>query len=62
MTGGTYYTAKSSDELFSVFRNLPTYLITKHEITEISVIFAGAGALLAAAAMVLSLIWRPLTG
>jgi flagellar biogenesis protein FliO len=35
-------------------------LITKHEITEISVAFAALGALLAAIAIVLSLIWHPL--
>ncbi len=60
MTGGTYYSATSAGELQNVFRNLPTYLITKHEITEISVAFAALGALLAAIAVVLSLIWHPL--
>jgi Ca-activated chloride channel family protein len=60
MTGGTYYSATSAGELESVFQNLPTYLITKHEITEISVAFAAIGALLAAIAIVLSLIWHPL--
>jgi Ca-activated chloride channel homolog len=60
MTGGTYYAATSAGELENVFRNLPTYLITKHEITEISVVFAAIGALLAAIAVVLSLIWHPL--
>jgi Ca-activated chloride channel family protein len=59
-TGGTYYSATSAGELQNVFRNLPTYLITKHEITEISVVFAAFGALLAAIAIVLSLIWHPL--
>jgi Ca-activated chloride channel family protein len=59
-TGGTYYSAASAGELQNVFRNLPTYLITKHEITEISVVFAALGALLAAVAIVLSLIWHPL--
>jgi len=39
---------------------LPTYLITKHEIMEISVAFAALGALLAATAIVLSLTWHPL--
>lgn len=60
MTGGAYYPAMSADELQNVFRNLPTYLITKHETTEISFIFAALGALLAAAAVVLSLRWNPL--
>ena len=60
MTGGTYYAASSAGELNDVFRNLPTYLITKHEVTEISFIFAAIGALLAASAIVLSLLWHPL--
>ncbi len=60
ITGGSYYTATSADELNAVFRNLPTYLITKHEITEITVLFAAIGALLAGLAVALSLIWHPL--
>jgi Ca-activated chloride channel family protein len=60
MTGGKYYTAESASELEKVFANLPTYLITKNEAQEISVIFAALGALLAAAALVLSLLWHPL--
>ena len=60
MTGGEYYSAESADELQNVFQNLPTYLITKHEITEISVLFTALGALLAAAAIILSLLWHPL--
>ncbi len=60
MTGGTYYAAESAGELQNVFQNLPTYLITKHETTEISVVFTALGALLAALAVALSLIWHPL--
>jgi Ca-activated chloride channel family protein len=60
MTGGTYYSAESAGELQNVFQNLPTYLITKHEITEISVVFVAIGALLAAIAVALALIWHPL--
>jgi len=59
-TGGTYYKAESADELQSVFNSLPTYLITKHEVLEISVGFAALGALLAGLAIVLSLLWHPL--
>jgi len=58
-TGGTYYSAESGGELQSVFQNLPTYLITKHEVTEISFLFAAVGAALAAIAMALSLTWNP---
>ncbi len=60
MTGGTYHLASSASELESVFASLPTYLIIKHEIIEISVIFAAIGALLASTAILLSLIWHPL--
>lgn len=60
MTGGTYYSAESANELQEVFRSLPTYLITKHETREISVAFVALGALLAAIAVTLSLIWHPL--
>jgi Ca-activated chloride channel family protein len=60
MTGGTYHEASSASELQSVFNNLPTYLITKHEVMEISVLFAFIGALLAALAVGLSLVWHPL--
>jgi Ca-activated chloride channel family protein len=60
MTGGTYYSAESAGELQSVFESLPTYLITKHETTEISVAFAAVGALLAATAILLALAWNPL--
>jgi Ca-activated chloride channel homolog len=60
MTGGEYYAASSASELDRVFASLPTYLITREETVEISVIFAAVGAILAAAAVLLSLIWNPL--
>jgi Ca-activated chloride channel family protein len=60
MTGGTYYAAESADELQGVFQKLPTYLITKRELREISVGFTAIGALLAALAIILSLFWHPL--
>ena len=60
MTGGSYYSAESAGELEKVFQELPTYLIAKHETTEISVIFAAIGALLAGLGMTLSLMWHPL--
>ena len=61
MTGGTYYSAESAGELQNVFQNLPTYLITKHETSEISVYFAALGAVLAVLAIILSLRWHPLS-
>ncbi len=60
MTGGAYYSASSAEELLKVFQNLPTYLIAKHEVMEISVVFAAIGALLVAIAIALSLRWHPL--
>lgn len=61
LTGGEYYSAESAGELQHVFESLPTYLIARHEITEISFGFVAAGALLAVLAFVLSQWWHPLT-
>lgn len=61
MTGGKYYSAESAGELHDVFQSLPLHLITRHETTEISVIFAALGALLIVLAMLLALLWQPLT-
>jgi Ca-activated chloride channel family protein len=60
MTGGAYYAAESAGELQEVFENLPTYLITRHETTEITVAFAAFAALLTLVALFLSLTWHPL--
>src|SRR5258708_18693331 len=60
LTGGTYYTAATAGGLQNVFQNLPTYLITKHETLEISVAFVAIGALFAALAVILSMLWHPL--
>lgn len=59
-TGGTYYPAESAAELHTVFENLPTDLITRHEVMEISVLFVGLGALLVGLAILLAQAWRPL--
>ena len=59
-TGGTYYPAETSAQLQEVFRSLPTYLITKNEVMEISVAFVALGVLLGAAAVLLGQAWRPL--
>ena len=56
----TTYPAESADELQGVFQGLLTYLITKHETTEISFAFIAIGAVLTALAVVLALIWHPL--
>ena len=59
-TGGEYYPAASADELQKVFANLPTNLITKPEIVEVSVLFVALGAVLVALAILLGQAWRPL--
>lgn len=61
LTGGSYYSASSAGELENVFQNLPTYLITTRETIEISAFFTAIAALMAIMAMVLSLLWHPLS-
>jgi Ca-activated chloride channel family protein len=60
LTGGKYYPAESASQLQDVFANLPTYQITKHETTELSVAFVALGGALAAGAVLLGQAWRPL--
>ena len=60
LTGGSYYPADSANQLQKVFQQLPTYLIAKHETSEISVVFATIGVLAVFVAILLSLLWRPL--
>jgi Ca-activated chloride channel family protein len=60
VTGGEYYSATSAGELVSVFEGLPSYLILRHETTEVSFAFVAVGALLAALAIGLALLWQPL--
>ena len=59
-TNGTYYPAESADELQQVLAGLPTTLITKHEVVEVSAGFVGLGGILAALALLLGRAWRPL--
>jgi Ca-activated chloride channel family protein len=59
-TGGTYYPAETAAELQDVFRSLPTYIITKNEVMEVSVGFVALGVLLVTAAVLLGQAWRPL--
>lgn len=60
ITGGTYHPASTATELDSVFQNLPTNLIFKHEVTEVSFGFVGLGGLFAGLAILLGKAWRPL--
>ena len=61
LTGGEYYAATSAGELQDVFQNLPTYVITTRETTEISVFFAALGALFMIIAMIVSFLRHPVT-
>jgi Ca-activated chloride channel family protein len=60
LTGAKYYPAESASQLESVFASLPTNLIMKHEVVELSVGFVGLGVLLAGIALLLGRAWRPL--
>jgi Ca-activated chloride channel family protein len=58
MTGGEYYRAENADQLLQVFLDLPTQITLQKETQEISVIFSALGAILAAVAVGLSLVWN----
>lgn len=58
MTGGDYYRAENADQLLDVFLSLPTQIVLQKDTLEISVFFAALGAVLATAAMGLSLWWN----
>jgi Ca-activated chloride channel family protein len=60
MTGGKFYAATSAGELQMVFQDLHSFVAATNQTTEISVYFAALGAMLAMAALVLSLLWHPL--
>lgn len=60
MSGGEYFAAESASELLQVFENLPTTFASTTETIEISVGFVAFGALMAALAIGLSLLWNPL--
>ncbi len=61
LTGGIYYPATSAGELQDVLQNLPTFLVVTSETIEISAFFTAIAAFLAILAMLLSLLWRPLS-
>ena len=58
MTGGQFFQAENADQLDKVFAELPSKIELQKEQHEISVLFAILGALLAAAAVTLSLMWN----
>jgi Ca-activated chloride channel family protein len=59
-TGGEYYPAESADQLDQVLSELPTDVITSHEVVEVSVAFTAIGTLLVTLAILLGQRWRPL--
>ena len=58
MTGGEYFRAEDAEQLDDVFRQLPSEVVRQQVDEELSVWFVLAGALLAAAAIGLSLWWN----
>ena len=59
-TGGEYFPAESAEQLTEVFAQLPTDLILRHEVVEISVAFTAVAVVLIALAIMLGQAWRPL--
>lgn len=57
LTGGVYYGAEDQGDLEAVYRDLATKLTIKSEKTEVTSLFAGAGALILLIAGVISLAW-----
>jgi Ca-activated chloride channel family protein len=58
ITGGEFYRAEDANQLRGVFAGLPNQIELQKERREISVVFAIAGAVLAMAAVGLSLLWN----
>jgi Ca-activated chloride channel homolog len=58
MTGATYHKAEDADQLRDVFAKLPKQVVLQKKDREVSVAFAALGALLAIAAVGLSLRWN----
>jgi Ca-activated chloride channel family protein len=56
-TGGAFYKAQNAGELQRAFRNLPAKITVIRQFRDIASLFAGAGGLLIAAAVALSLRW-----
>ena len=58
MTGGTFHRAEDAAQLRDVFAKLPKQVVLQRKEHEVSVAFAAFGALLALAAIGLSLLWN----
>lgn len=60
LTGGSYYRAENAEQLYDVFLELPTEIVLQKERLEITFILSILGAILAALAIGLSLLWYSL--
>ncbi|HET7010616.1 MAG TPA: VWA domain-containing protein [Anaerolineales bacterium] len=60
LTGGKYYRAENARQLLDVFLSLPSQITLQKQTQELSVFFAGAGAVFALLAVSLSLAWNRL--
>jgi Ca-activated chloride channel family protein len=58
ITGGSYFRAENSEQLFDVFLDLPNQIILQKENLEISVLFSTFGAIFFLLAVTLSLLWN----
>ena len=57
ITGGTYYSAQTKDDLLKIYDNLDPQLVIKPEKTEVTSIFAGASVLVLLIGGLFSLLW-----
>ncbi|MGA2820432.1 MAG: VWA domain-containing protein [Anaerolineales bacterium] len=57
VTGGTYYSAQSEEDLRTIYENLDRELVAKPEKTEVTSLFAGASIFLLLIGGALSLLW-----
>jgi Ca-activated chloride channel family protein len=57
-TGGAYYRAEDSEQLYDVFVNLPTEIVLQKEHLEIGALFSVVGAAFATLAVALALLWH----
>jgi Ca-activated chloride channel family protein len=58
LTGGAYYRAQDADQLYDVFADLPQEIVLQRERLEMSAFFALGGAVCAAIAVALALLWH----
>ena len=58
LTGGAYYRAEDSEQLYDVFVSLPTEIVLQKERLEISALVSMLGAAFATIAVALSLMWH----